>query len=164
MGVRILSLHHRSAHLMPRLRRCSPAGFAHFHDAIRLNLDVRPPYTECFTPMANKHMHALNGLACRKRMAAASSPAACATRLRLRQAFSRTLRSQSTVARCPTVSQRMCTAVLCLQGTASELAAALSLRGEHVRAPLCSLRAAWLVFTVTHHMVRMRHLTCLCNA
>jgi hypothetical protein len=46
-------------------------------------------------PMARKRMHALKGLACRKHVAAASSPADnCATRLRLRQAFSRTLRLQ----------------------------------------------------------------------
>ncbi len=55
-----------------------------------------------FHPMAKKRMHALKGLACSMRVAAASSPAAtckqgaaphvaCATRLRLRQAFSRTL-------------------------------------------------------------------------
>jgi hypothetical protein len=53
-----------------------------------------------FHPMAEELMHALKGLACRKRVAAASSQAgcgahvACATRLRQRQAFSRTLVSQ----------------------------------------------------------------------
>jgi hypothetical protein len=63
------------------------------------------PVCLSFHPMAKEHVHALKGLACRKRMAAASSPAAhlqtgcgahvaCATRLRLRQAFSRMLRSQ----------------------------------------------------------------------
>ncbi len=52
-----------------------------------------------FSPFGEKRMHALKGLACRKRVAAASSPAATckqgATRLRLRQAFSRMLRSQN---------------------------------------------------------------------
>jgi hypothetical protein len=46
--------------------------------------------------MAKEHVHALKGLACRKRVAQAGCGAhvACATRLRLRQAFSRTLVSQ----------------------------------------------------------------------
>ncbi len=57
-----------------------------------------------FKPIGEKRMHALKGLACRKRVAVASSRrhlqagcgahVACATRLRLHKAFSRTLRSQ----------------------------------------------------------------------
>ncbi len=58
-----------------------------------------------FSPYGKESVHALNGLACCTRVAAASSPAAGATckqgaaltslaRSRLRQAFSRTLRLQ----------------------------------------------------------------------
>jgi hypothetical protein len=70
--------------------------------------DGKSPYRGVpqFWTHRTKRMHALKGLACRKRVAAASSPAAtckqcaaltspaCATRLQLRQAFSRTLVSQ----------------------------------------------------------------------
>ncbi len=64
-----------------------------------------PLYTSALHPIAKKHMYALKDLAqpqvcgcgwlaCRHPQAGCGAHVACATRLRLRQAFSRTLRSQ----------------------------------------------------------------------